>query len=221
MESVPLDVAGHRRSPATMPRYHRGRPPRNKGEHYPADPPTVDEIIAVMRAVSDRADGQRLRALIVLLWRAGLRIGEAPDLNESDLGSARGAVLVRRVSLALRVRTLLPRSCSRCVRNRSAIADLNAAGLHPAAKMRQQLQLELHRAGRIALLDKPHPKALRERQRRTADPHTIRSRHGHEIASLRGLTESQPSTSPTEICCARPQRTRRPATRRYRKTERP
>jgi hypothetical protein len=37
MRSVLLDVAGHRRSPATMPGYHRGRPPRNKGEHYPAD----------------------------------------------------------------------------------------------------------------------------------------------------------------------------------------
>jgi hypothetical protein len=32
MESVLLDVAGHRRSPATMPGYHRGRAPRNKGE---------------------------------------------------------------------------------------------------------------------------------------------------------------------------------------------
>ena len=41
MESVLLDVAGHRRSPPTMPGYHRGRPPRNKGEHHPADPPTV------------------------------------------------------------------------------------------------------------------------------------------------------------------------------------
>jgi len=35
MESVPLDAAGHRRSPATIPGYHRGRPPRNKREHYP------------------------------------------------------------------------------------------------------------------------------------------------------------------------------------------
>ncbi len=42
MESVLLDVAGHRRSPATMPGYHR-----------------------------------RLRALVVLLWRSGLRISEA------------------------------------------------------------------------------------------------------------------------------------------------
>lgn len=71
MESVPLDVAGHRRSPATMPGYHRGRPPRNKGEQYPADPPTVEEIVAVMRTVVDRADGRRLRALIVLLWVPG------------------------------------------------------------------------------------------------------------------------------------------------------
>jgi integrase len=96
MESVMLDAAGHRRSPATMPGYHRGRPPRNKGEHYPADPPTVEEIIAVMRAVGDRADGQRLRAMIVLLWRAGLRIGEALDLQESDLDCTRGAILIRR-----------------------------------------------------------------------------------------------------------------------------
>ena len=96
MESVLLDIAGHRRSPATMPGYHRGRQPRNKGEHYPADPPTVEEIVAVMRTVGDRADGRRLRALIVLLWRAGLRIGEALDLQERDLESGRGAVLVRR-----------------------------------------------------------------------------------------------------------------------------
>ena len=30
-----------------------------------------EEIIAVMRIVGDRSDGHRLRALIVLLWRAG------------------------------------------------------------------------------------------------------------------------------------------------------
>jgi site-specific recombinase XerD len=95
MEPLLLDAAGHRRSPATMPGYHRGRPPRNKGEQYPADPPTVEEIIAVMRTVGDCPHGQRLRALVVLLWRAGLRISEALALRESDLDSSRGAVLVR------------------------------------------------------------------------------------------------------------------------------
>jgi len=96
MDAVLLDAAGHRRSPATIPGYHRGRPPRNKGEEYPADPPTIEEIVAVMRVVGDRSEGRRLRALIVLLWRAGLRISEALALQETDLDSGRGAVLVRR-----------------------------------------------------------------------------------------------------------------------------
>ncbi len=47
--SAALDAAGRRRSPATMTGYHSGRPPPNKGWLYPADPPTVEEIIAVMR----------------------------------------------------------------------------------------------------------------------------------------------------------------------------
>ena len=49
-----LDAAGRRRSPATMPGFHCGRPPRNKGRSYPADPPTVEEIVAVMRRAGDR-----------------------------------------------------------------------------------------------------------------------------------------------------------------------
>jgi site-specific recombinase XerD len=48
-----------------------------------------------MSAVGDRADGHRLRALVVLLWRAGLRVGEALALAESDLDRVRGAILVR------------------------------------------------------------------------------------------------------------------------------
>jgi hypothetical protein len=55
MESAPLfDCAGRRRSPATLPGYHQGRPPRNKGLQYPPDPATVEEIIAVMRAAASR-----------------------------------------------------------------------------------------------------------------------------------------------------------------------
>ena len=46
-----LDAAGRRRSPATLPGYHAGRPPRNKRMCYPADPPTVEDIVAVMRKV--------------------------------------------------------------------------------------------------------------------------------------------------------------------------
>ncbi|MGH2864491.1 MAG: tyrosine-type recombinase/integrase [Solirubrobacteraceae bacterium] len=90
-----LDSAGRRRSPATLPGYHAGRPPRNKGRLYPADPPTVEEIVCVMRHASEDAHGFRLRAMIVMLWRGGLRVQEALALGERDLDAGRGAVLVR------------------------------------------------------------------------------------------------------------------------------
>jgi site-specific recombinase XerD len=90
-----LDVAGRRRSPATYSQFHRGRAPRNKGLRYPADPPRVEEIVAVMRRAGDGLAGDRMRALIVVLWRAGLRIQEALDLYERDLDPRRGALLIR------------------------------------------------------------------------------------------------------------------------------
>ena len=62
-----LDAAGRRRSPATMSGFHAGRTPRNKGMRYPADPPTVEEIVAAMRAAGDSVHGRRLRGLIVVL----------------------------------------------------------------------------------------------------------------------------------------------------------
>lgn len=97
MHSVSLlDCAGRRRSPATLSGFHQGRSPRNKGLRYPPDPPTVEEIVAVMRIAGDGPDGLRLRGGIAVLWRAGLRISEALALAESDLDRTRGAVLVRR-----------------------------------------------------------------------------------------------------------------------------
>jgi integrase len=74
-----------------MPGYHAGRPPRNKGQLYPADPPTVQEIIAVMRTTPDDRHGARLRMLIVVLWRGGLRVHEALSLGGRDLDPRRVA----------------------------------------------------------------------------------------------------------------------------------
>jgi site-specific recombinase XerC len=42
----------------------------------------VEEIVAVMHATGDDAEGVRLRGLIVVLWRAGLRVSEALTLAE-------------------------------------------------------------------------------------------------------------------------------------------
>jgi integrase len=96
MSAVQLvDVAGRRRSPATMPAFRAGKPPRNKGRSYPADPPTVDEIVAVMRHGAHARYGHRLNGLIVVLWRAGLRIHEALSLTENDLDQRRRSIIIR------------------------------------------------------------------------------------------------------------------------------
>ena len=66
-----------------------------KDNATPADPPTVDEIVAVMRQARQARYGARLNGLIVVLWRAGLRIHEALSLIESDLDPRRGSILIK------------------------------------------------------------------------------------------------------------------------------
>lgn len=70
--------------------------PTQQGLRYPADPPSVEEIVAVMRTAGTSTDGARLRALVVILWRAGLRVSEALALAETDLDARRGSIVVRR-----------------------------------------------------------------------------------------------------------------------------
>ncbi|MBA2522371.1 MAG: hypothetical protein H0V25_03475, partial [Solirubrobacterales bacterium] len=48
-----------------------------------------------MLAAGRGVHGLRLRALIALLWRSGLRISEGLSLAESDLEPGQGALLVR------------------------------------------------------------------------------------------------------------------------------
>ena len=48
-----------------------------------------------MRCAGEGLHGDRTRGLIVVLWRAGLRIQEALDLSELDLDARHGSVLVR------------------------------------------------------------------------------------------------------------------------------
>jgi site-specific recombinase XerD len=51
--------------------------PPNKGRQYPPDPPRAEEIILAMRQAGQTGHGLRIRALIAVLWRGGLRISEA------------------------------------------------------------------------------------------------------------------------------------------------
>jgi integrase len=96
MSTTNLDAAGRRITRQQTSEFRRGTPPRNKGRLYPADPPTVEEIVAVMRQAGDHIYGLRMRGLIVVLWRSGMRIHEALLLHEPDLNRSDGSILVRR-----------------------------------------------------------------------------------------------------------------------------
>ena len=48
-----------------------------------------------MRQARQARHGNRLNGLIVVLWRAGLRIHEALSLTETDLDQRRGSILVK------------------------------------------------------------------------------------------------------------------------------
>ena len=49
----------------------------------------------MMRQAGDDRHGLRMRALIAVLWRGGLRISEALALNETDIDARRGSLLIR------------------------------------------------------------------------------------------------------------------------------
>lgn len=96
LEVVEFDARGYRRADQTKRGFRKGQTPKHKGRKFPADPPTVDEIVAVCQAAPDTPAGRRDRALIILLWRSAMRIGcEALRLLETDLDPARGSLTIR------------------------------------------------------------------------------------------------------------------------------
>jgi site-specific recombinase XerC len=88
-----------RRSRPEIASHHAGALPvahrMTQGMQYPPDPPRPEEIIVVMRQAGHDRHGLRMRALIAILWRGGLRISEAPALNETDIDERRDSLLVR------------------------------------------------------------------------------------------------------------------------------
>ncbi len=67
----------------------------NRGRKFPPEPLTEAEALALLRACSRRsATGLRNAALLVLLWRTGLRLAEALALKPSDVDHAAGTVRV-------------------------------------------------------------------------------------------------------------------------------
>lgn len=69
--------------------------PTNKGKKLPPEPLSTDEVRALIHSCSSRAPtGIRNRALLVVLYRSGLRISEALSLAPKDLDANVGTVRV-------------------------------------------------------------------------------------------------------------------------------
>lgn len=81
----------------TDPRYRIGRRPANYGKTYPVEvlnPAEVHQLLAA--CPENRKHGVRNRAMIVLLWRSGLRVAELVALEPKDLDMAAGTITVLR-----------------------------------------------------------------------------------------------------------------------------
>jgi site-specific recombinase XerD len=159
------------RSPITAPGYHAGREAPNKGRSYPPEVLTEDEVKDLIRACSNRAPtGIRNRALIVVLYRSGLRLSEALALKPKDINPNTGAITVlhgkgdrKRVvgldqgSMAIVMRWVDERS-NLGINGRSPLfCTLDGKPLHAS-----YVRTLLHRLGeRTGIEKRVHPHALR------------------------------------------------------------
>jgi site-specific recombinase XerD len=149
----------------------------NAGHKLPGQTLAVEEVRALLRACNRGATGARNRALIVLLWRAGLRVGEALALREADLEPAAGLVHVR---------------CGKGGKPRTVALDPEAFGAVEAwAARRRARGLNGHQLLLCTLaggpLDASYPRHLFKRLARRAGlqkrvhPHALRHTHAVEL----------------------------------------
>ena len=91
---VMLDRRGYLRSPATQVGYRRGLKPANAGRKFPPEPLTADEVLRLLDQCGDTPTGRRHEAMIVLMWRTGLRCAEVLDLVSKDVDLDHGRLTV-------------------------------------------------------------------------------------------------------------------------------
>jgi len=142
----------------------------NKGQKFPAEPLTRDEVIALMDACSKRAPtGKRDRALICILWRGQLRISEALALKVSDFDAAK---------CTLRVLLGKGKKSRVVVIDRQAVAELQAW-----LETRKNLGLNGHKPIFCSLQGKPISSAqIRQKLPRLAKKAGILKRvHAHGL----------------------------------------
>jgi integrase len=86
--------------PAGVERQPKRRPPANKGRRYAPTPPDPGEVAGLLAACqtvyADEWIIKRHQALLIVLWRTGMRIFEALALAEHDLDRQLSSILIRR-----------------------------------------------------------------------------------------------------------------------------
>jgi site-specific recombinase XerD len=102
--SIPDPIRIHGDVPDNVVRLPRKSGPRktNRGRKFDPDPIRVDDVAQLLTHCTPQIPGRygylsamRLRALIVILYRTGVRISEALAFIESDVMNADQALLVR------------------------------------------------------------------------------------------------------------------------------
>ena len=146
-------------------------PAPNKGKTYPPEVLTADEVKALIRASSNRAPtGIRNRALITVMYRAGLRLSEALALKPKDIDPDAGTVTVlhgkgdrRRVvgidpgSMAIVLRWVEKRQSLGLTGRTQLLCTLEGRPLHAS-----YVRTLLHRLGdRTGIEKRVHPHGLR------------------------------------------------------------
>ncbi len=70
--------------------------PANKGIRYPKEVLEAEEVWRLLAQCGPSARGQRNRALLTLLWRTGMRVGESLALRREDLNLGEHTVRILR-----------------------------------------------------------------------------------------------------------------------------
>ncbi len=193
--------------------------PPNKGKTYAPEVLTGDEVRALLAACGRAATGLRNRALLVVLWRAGLRVGEARALRPSDLDPAAGTLRVPRGKTGHRTVGLDPEALAlvgQWATHRRAVLGLSGrrplfctlrGGALQPSYVRSMIRRLAERAG---IERRVHPHALRhtmaaELLREGASVRHIQLQLGHaDLSTTATYLESIQPLELVEMARARP-----------------